>query len=263
MLTMNSHSGAHRMLEDLHVGRDLLSPRQTDCLDNEGYLIIPDFITGTMLETLRNAYEAVIRDEGIDAGKDHHQEAGARRIGNLVNKGEIWYWLWTHPIALAAAWHVLGRDFRLGAMSGRDPLPGGGYQSYHLDCSARDNNDQPYAGFAVCIFLDEFTPSNGSTRLVPGSHRRLGMPPKEQNEHLPGEITLVAKAGSAFFFNAHLWHAGNINVDGSTRRLVHVYYQGRENTPWLDQRKHFRPDACRHLSTAARRLLDVELAGEA
>jgi len=263
MVTMSEITDVQRMLAGLQVADDALPREHADALDRDGFLVIPDFISPGDLQRLRSAYEQVITSEGVDAGKDHHQEAGARRIGNLINKGAVWYPLWTHPLVLAAAYHVLQRDFRLGSMSGRDPLQGGGHQGYHSDCGARLHEDQPYAGFAVCVLLDDFTPTNGSTRLVAGSHRRLGAPTADEQLHIPGELTLTAQAGSAFFFNAHLWHAGNVNVDGSVRRLVHLFYQGREHAAWLDQRKHFRNEACAHVSAPARRLLDVAIQGDA
>ncbi|MBA3710220.1 MAG: phytanoyl-CoA dioxygenase family protein [Planctomycetes bacterium] len=249
---------ARSMLAALGVAEDALGHPIALALDRDGYALIPGFLDAAAVERYRDAYEAVIRAEGAQAGIDHHQEAGARRVGNLVNKGPVWYPLWTDPRLLAAAWHVLRRDFKLGAMSGRDPLQGHGHQDYHLDCAQRADARSPYQAFSAMILLDDFTLDNGCTRLVPGSHVLVTTPASlpDPAGSAPDEITLLAPAGTAFLFNAHLWHAGNTNRAGSIRRLVHVFYQGREVAQWLDQRKHIRPETLAAIPDAARRLLD-------
>lgn len=230
-------------------------------LDAQGFTLIPGFLDPAWLERMRAAYEGVVKKEGVLVGLDHHQEAGARRLGNLVNKGEAWDSLYVDPRLLAAARHVLARPFKLGALSGRDPLLGGGFQAYHCDCAPRTAEDQPFASFSACIMLDDSTLANGATRLIPGSHRRLGDPrqqlPSDPDQPVPGEIQLEACAGSALVFNGHLWHAGAVNREGSVRRMVHAFYQGREQRPWLDQAEFIRKRTWERITPAARWLLDV------
>ncbi len=37
---------------------------------------------------------------------EHHQEATATRIANLVNKGVIWEKVWSHPLVLSACRYI-------------------------------------------------------------------------------------------------------------------------------------------------------------
>jgi hypothetical protein len=248
-------------MRELGVRDDILTPAQLADLDHQGYILIEGFLDPAWLERMRIAYETAVQKEGVLVGLDHHQEVGARRLGNLVNKGEAWDSLYVDPRLLAAAKHVLQRPFKLGALSGRDPKFGGGFQWFHCDCGARTREDETFACVSAVILLDESTLANGATRIIPGSHRRLGEPSKQlpsaTDAMQPGEIRVEARAGTALVFNGHLWHAGGVNRDGTVRRMVHAFYQGREHKPWLDQAEFIRKRTWDRISPAARWLLEV------
>jgi ectoine hydroxylase-related dioxygenase (phytanoyl-CoA dioxygenase family) len=247
-------------LRELGVHGGSLDAASKAELDRRGYLVIPGFLDPAWLERMRDAYEGVVAKEGVLVGLDHHQERGARRLGNLVNKGEAWDSLYVDARLLAAARHILARPFKLGALSGRDPLLGGGSQGFHCDTAPRRAVEEPFTAVSACIMLDDSTVANGATRLIPGSHLRLGEPRevlKDSAAIQPDEIQLEARAGTALVFNAHLWHAGAVNRDGSVRRMVHAYYQGREQKPWLDQAEFIRKRTWDRIGPAARWLLDV------
>ena len=98
-----------------------------------------------------------------------HQEAGADRLADLVNKGSMFGVCFTHPGVLAGIAHVLG-DFKLSSLNFRAARPGHGHQPLHADFGG----PVPTAGYQVCNsiwLLDDFTADNGATRVVPGSHR--------------------------------------------------------------------------------------------
>ncbi len=248
-------------LRELGVRGDCLDATALRELDGQGYIVIDGFLDQAWLDRLRAAYEGVVAREGVLVGLDHHQEQGARRLGNLVNKGAAWDSLYADPRLLAATRHILARPFKLGALSGRDPLLGGGFQAFHCDTTPRTAAEEPFTAVSAVVMLDGSTLANGATRLIPGSHLRLGDPrmllPREPDARQPDEIQVEAAAGSALVFNGHLWHAGAVNREGSVRRMVHAYYQGREQKSWLDQAEFIRKRTWERLSPAARWLLDV------
>jgi len=248
------------VLEECGVTETTLTPEVKRALDEQGYVLFENLIGAIWLEELRSAYEGVIKREGKSAGVDHHQEEGARRIGDLVNKGAVFDRLYTHPTLLAATHHILGCDFKLGAMSGRDPLPGFGIQGYHLDTSARKNPDDPYKAVSIMILLDNFTTDNGTTRIIPGTHKKTGVPSehiKDPSAPHSDEVRVVAPASTVLCFNAHLFHAGTTNSAGTVRRMIHVFYQERTQPSWLDQSEYIRKRTYDRISPAARYLLDV------
>ena len=56
---------------------------------------------------MRKRLDELVDEEGGEAGKEVHQEAGATRLSDLVNKDPIFEVCFTHPRVLAAISHVL------------------------------------------------------------------------------------------------------------------------------------------------------------
>jgi ectoine hydroxylase-related dioxygenase (phytanoyl-CoA dioxygenase family) len=78
--------------------------------------------------------------------------------------------------------------------------------------------------------LDDFTESNGATRLVPGTHRLLSPPSKSfadpASRHSEQKI-IVGAAGSVLVFNGHLWHSGTRNESNYSRRALQLAFVGK------------------------------------
>ena len=73
-------------LSDLGCTPDLLTAEQYQHLDEQGYLILPGIIDDVWLKQLQECMESLLEREGPSAGLEVHQEAGARRLSDLVNK---------------------------------------------------------------------------------------------------------------------------------------------------------------------------------
>jgi ectoine hydroxylase-related dioxygenase (phytanoyl-CoA dioxygenase family) len=202
---------------------------------------------------------ALIAVEGDDAGKEVHQEAGTTRLSDLVNKDPLFEICFTNPRVLAAISHVLGGDLKLSSLNFRAALPGFGLQGLHADWGGA----VAPGDYAVCNsiwLLDDFTESNGSTRIVPGSQRSGKVPrdvmPDPTKPH-PDEKLLLAPAGTVVIFNSHTWHGGTLNTTDKPRRAMHSYFTRRDQPQQLDQKAYIRPETYERLSPAARFILDV------
>jgi ectoine hydroxylase-related dioxygenase (phytanoyl-CoA dioxygenase family) len=154
--------------------------------------------------------------------------------------------------------HVLG-EFRLSSLNSRAALPGQGLQALHADFG---HPVEPGA-YEVCNsiwLLDDFTPENGATRVVPGSHRRGTMPsdemPNPGADH-PDQLQLTGAAGTVVVFNSHLWHGGTLNRTDKPRRAMHSYFARRHLPQQLDQKAYLRVETYNRLSPAQRYILDV------
>src|SRR5262245_42825433 len=192
-------------LEQLGVRDDTLTGAERDALDRDGFLPLPGILTARQIAAFRTRLDELLAAEGDDAGKEVHQEAGTDRLSDLVNKGQIFEVCFTHPRVLAAIAHVLGGEFKLSSLNARSALPGQGLQALHADWSG------PVApgDFFVCNsiwLLDDFTETNGATRIVPGSQRSGLAPanimPDPRAAH-PEEIKLLAPTGTVVIFNSH------------------------------------------------------------
>lgn len=68
------------------------------------------------------------------------------------------------------------------------------------------------------LMLDDFTPDNGSTFMLSGSHKFAEKPTDETFELRKEQA--IAPAGSLLMFNSNVWHRGHDNFTNSSRRSV-------------------------------------------
>jgi hypothetical protein len=245
-------------LASLGVTADSIDDSVRERLDRDGYAPLPGVLSPEQLQPLRARVDGLLAIEGDKAGLEVHQEAGTDRLSDLVNKDPIFDVCFTDPRLLACLAHVLS-DFKLSSLNYRAALPGHGLQDLHTEGGRVTELDQ----FQVCNsiwLLDDFTEDNGSTRVVPGSHRSGAVPPDVMSDRRaahPSEVLVTAPAGTVVVFNSHLWHGGTVNRTTRPRRAMHSYFTRRANGQQLDQKKYVTPETLARLTPAAQFILDV------
>ena len=248
-------------LEALGADVGLLTREQKQSLDEQGFVVIPDLIDAEWREKMQIRFDEIAEAEGENAAKEHHQEAGAPRLANLVNKGTVWEKVWSHPLLLAACRHIFAGEFRISSLNGREAIKGGGRQPLHGDWK-KPRPDFPKVHVVNSLWaLDDISAENGAPRIIPGTQNRPELPgdvlPDPLAAH-PDEIVWEAPAGSVLIFNAHTWHGGTDNTNGARRRLLHSYFTSRDDPQQQDQRKWLTPATRSRLTPAQRWLLDVK-----
>lgn len=247
-------------LRELGVLPDTLSEEEKTFLDSQGYLPLQGILSSDQVDQFRDRLAELVEAEGEAAGKEVHQEKGALRLSNLMQKGTIFEICVSHPRVLAAISRVLRGDLKLSSLNSRAALPGAGLQGLHVDWKGPVSPGE----YEVCNslwLLDDFTTENGATRIVPGSHLSGKVPSdmmKDPKDDHPGQIQVEAPAGTVVIFNAHTWHGGVLNRTSSPRRAMHSYFCRRGNPQQLDQKAHLSPKTISRLSPAVRTLLDVD-----
>jgi hypothetical protein len=204
------------------VGPGTLGPDERDALDRDGWVLLPGVIEARALERMRADFDAA-------APAKSDAETGTRHPDVLASAARTFASLWTGERVLAAVQHVLGRPFRVGQLSGREPQRGCGRQGLHADWVTRAEGE-PYRVVTVFWMLDAFESDNGATRLVPGTHRfPKGVPRSlaDPARRHPDERTVTASAGTALVFNGHLWHSGTENRSGARRRSIQASFVAR------------------------------------
>ena len=245
-------------LRELGVTAGVLTAAERARLDEDGFLPLPGILSAQQLQLIRRRLAELAAAEGDRAGIEVHQEEGTDRLADLVNKDPVFEVCFTSPRVLAAVAHVLG-DFTLSSLNSRAALPGSGHQRLHTDWG----EPVPAGDYQVCNsiwLIDDFTPTNGPTRVVPGSHRSGRLPGQvmaDPRAPYPGEVKLLGQAGTVVIFNAHLWHGGTRNTTRRPRRALHGYFCRRGRKQQLDQRAYLRPETLARLSPAARHILGV------
>ncbi|MBA3871040.1 MAG: phytanoyl-CoA dioxygenase family protein [Anaerolineae bacterium] len=246
-------------LTELGATDTTLSQAEKDQLDRDGYLPLANILSAGQIAQMSKRTDEMIAEEGEGAGKEVHQEAGATRLSDLVNKDPIFEICFTHPRVLAAISHVLGGNLKLSSLNYRAALPGYGLQGLHADWGGAVEPGDYYVCNSIWL-LDDFTESNGATRIIPGSQRSGKVPRdvmSDPSQSHPDEILLTAPAGTVVIFNSHTWHGGTLNRTDKPRRAMHSYFTRRDQTQQLDQKAFIRPDTYERLSPAARFILDV------
>jgi Phytanoyl-CoA dioxygenase (PhyH) len=199
-------------------------------LEENGYVFRADVLDAAALGRLRALFEAACSDSG-GTGTRHATFAAAGR--DTPPGCEAALDVVADPGIRALVESVLRRDFIVFQLAGRDPRPGYGQQGLHADWLPRQGSE-PWALVTAIFFLDAFTPDNGATRVVPGSHRRPGSIPKglgDPARHHPDERLITGPAGTALVFNGHLWHSGTRNRSSGARRALQCQYLAADRVP--------------------------------
>ncbi len=237
-----------------------LSPTGRRQLDEQGYLVLADFMGADLLKRLREAVADRFALEGDDAGAEYKREPGCRRLANLVDKGDIFRDIIARPGVLACVHGVLGDKIKLSSLNARCvPAHCDVVQPLHADMGALADE----RGYWVCNtiwLLDPFTRDNGALRLIPGSHRWRRLPdelPDRRAPH-PDEILITGNAGDVIVMNAHLWHGGTANRTDHSRTAVHAFYARRDKPQQQYQKQLLRPEVQASLSPELRELLALD-----
>lgn len=69
--------------------------------------------------------------------------------------------------------------------------------------------------------LTDFSPRNGSTRFLVGSHQKEGQTGSNQDQ---SPVSVHAPAGSAIIFDSTIWHSGGMNATSEARIGVNVQW---------------------------------------
>jgi ectoine hydroxylase-related dioxygenase (phytanoyl-CoA dioxygenase family) len=230
-------------------------------LDEDGFLILENFMGEELLAALRRRVAELFAEEGERAGVEFKQEPGCRRLANLVDKGDVFRSIIVLPRLLGCIRHVLGPDVKLSSLNVRSVNAGWpNAQPLHCDMAAVADE----RGYWVCNsvwMLDDFTAANGALRLVPGSHRWRRLPQEALPDPLaphPQEVLLTGRAGTVVVMNAHLWHGGTANRTDTPRTALHAFYCRRDRPQQQHQKTLLRPEVQAALSPELRHLLALD-----
>ena len=264
-------------LTDIGLKSLELTDEQRRQLDEDGYFIVPDVFSPDEIAEMLSELDRLQTLEGEFGGHEVHIEPGALRLSNLFNKSVAFDRCLTCQPTLAAAHYLLG-EISVYSLNARSPSRGNGQQLLHSDVPRVTSTDWRLVNSMV--MLDDMTPDNGPTRLVPGSHKwvplnvpdvnmaevkhievtpeeRATMPADPLAPH-PQEIKVTGKAGSVAVINGHIWHGGTRNDSGKPRRVLHLAIGRRDLPQQLDEREHLTEGLYQRSGPVQRFLLDIE-----
>ncbi len=191
-------------------------------LDVYGFTVVEGVLSNDQVASMRK----VLMRLNDEKGEERSGEGSCRHVSNLPTLDPIFFPIIDHPRILPILEHHLEPSLILGSLNSRIVRPGDGDQGFHSDIPAEMLNMSSPVMMNTVWLLDDFSPENGGTRVVPGTHRSgLGHPPPGVD--VKHYAQPAAPAGSVLVFNGQCWHAGGANHSTSNRHALFAHYRKR------------------------------------
>ena len=123
----------------------------------------------------------------------------------------------------------------------------------------KKKNSDPIRSVLTSFLLDDYTQANGTTRVVPGSHKFLKTPAEAgyyYQDH-PEQKYIEARKGSLLIYDINLWHCGTKNLNGQKRRHLNINYRDRKIWQQINFKKDLKENYKKRLNKAESYLLKI------
>ena len=222
-------------------------------IDIYGFTIVEEVLDPGQVAAMK---EALIRC-AEEVGTEHTHRGTARHVSNLPTLDRVFFPCLDHPRVLPLLEHYLEDSLILGSLNARIVRPGDGDQELHSDIPAAMLNMATPVMMNTVWMLDPFSPANGGTRIVPGSHRSgLALPPEGfEVKHVHHA---QAPAGSVLVFNGQCWHGGGANRSKEHRHALFGHYRKHMMRFQVDPHDGFPAEWFPLLNERQRHLLRME-----
>jgi ectoine hydroxylase-related dioxygenase (phytanoyl-CoA dioxygenase family) len=159
-----------------------------------------------------------------------------QRLGCLPNKGQEFIDLLDKNTVIdEMVPDFLGDGAILFSYTANIARPGSVPMSLHTDQITIQPPIRSVAvGMNLMYFLEDVTPENGGTLVMPGSHRGQ-VAPDDTDNHVDC-VSASGPAGTCMVFESRLWHATGANTTKDVERPVILIFFSR---PWMRQQENF------------------------
>jgi ectoine hydroxylase-related dioxygenase (phytanoyl-CoA dioxygenase family) len=222
-------------------------------LGKRGYATIPDAISKEVVGAARAALETLLAS--TPSGRDDFEGRRTRRAYALFAKTRALDALALHPEVLGILDQVLGH-YQLSAPAGISIGPHEVCQPLHPD-DAIYPLPRPHPEVVVNVMwpLQDFTESNGATRIIPGSNRWGDERPGPDAE----TVTVAMPAGTALLYSGSVWHGGGANQTDADRLGVVLHYAASWLRPVENHVLAVPPELARTLPVRLQELLGYNI----
>ena len=235
-------------------GADVGVEELVGALDEDGYAVVEGLLDDDQVAAKRDELARLAATTPL--GRNDFEGFRTHRVYALFAKSRAYDDLALHPLLLGVVEQVLGPHHQLSAPVGLYLAPGETKQFLHYD-------DHVYplpVPHSQVVFnsmwpLCDYTTGNGTTRVVPGSHRWTARRSPSEDE----AISIEMPAGAALLYNGNLWHGSGANDSDQPRLGILMEYV----VSWLrPQETHLLavpPDVVRDLPPRLQELLGYNI----
>lgn len=197
-------------------------------IETQGYSIVRDALPKEFIEKAKKELEIAIKKEESYHKTNNYKDYGMVLLCSLYDK--IFCDLFDLPLVFKPLEKILGEGCIVYAYTSSSMPPNKSNYSnrIHRDCPRIIPNYITNIG--ATILLDDFTEENGATWFLSNS-QWLDTSPTDE-EFYNRAHRLIEKAGTIWFFNANLWHAGGHNITNSWRHALTI----NAVRSWMKQR---------------------------
>jgi ectoine hydroxylase-related dioxygenase (phytanoyl-CoA dioxygenase family) len=228
-----------------------MAPQLTDeqriAFEADGFLVIPDALSGSELERVRSAAARAEQRWREDVSLPGMRKATLEQVQAPIEYDPVLLELLWHPKVFPIVRAVVGEDV---SMIDNDlfitpPRTPGTHADWHHDVGM-PGVYHPRSVMMVKVFylLTDVNENSGGTAMIPGSHRfpeGFSFPKVDEPKKMPGMVQMTGKAGTAYAFNGRVYHcAVNNESDHPRKVLIYNYghfwmkvWQGYEPSPRL------------------------------
>ncbi len=241
-----------------------------------GYCIIERAIEGEALKSLqRRLIDQAAAERRLHSMKNPANPDPVNQwVGMLLNKGKVFFDLVQNPIAMPLIEFLIGPDYLISCVDAQIQHPGAGTMPLHTDqwwmpvpaqagttasrpADVRRNGGKaldpspsqgpiaPIAAANVMWMVTDFTEEGGATRIVPASHLSGSLPDPSVPHKIPS-VPAIGPAGTAFAFDARLWHGAAPNRTQNPRYGITVVGCGPQFRPLENYSRGLRPEVFEH-----------------
>ncbi|MBZ0294041.1 MAG: phytanoyl-CoA dioxygenase family protein [Anaerolineae bacterium] len=217
------------------MNKSILQYRLTDAerqqFEAEGYLMIEDALSAAQIADLTAAADGIYEQKLTD-GHDPHK---ALFYPNFIPDDPLFYNLVDYEKTFPKVWGILGWNIYLYHAHLIVTPPNGEAPSdktfgWHQDSGRvnleMESHPRPRLSLKIAYFLSDTSEAGrGNFWIVPGSHLHDSIERPADGQGQPaGAVPVLAKPGTAVFFDRRLWHAASPNWSDITRKVLFYGY---------------------------------------
>ena len=203
----------------LCIIKDVFSEKEVDIMDKR----LKEQFAGEEKHNLGSKFRG---DEGLGI-KSSNEEKVSRLVWNLINKGDCFIPLIDHKKIFPLINHIIGDKVILCSMGAHMNGSGNERMALHQDQWPLIPHPLDFPVMAnTMVLVSDNSPSNGGTRLIPGSHKWPKIDYKTANSSKYQEMAKSIKAprGSAIVWEGRVWHGNGLNRSKKIRNNISIAY---------------------------------------